>query len=79
MAERDQVRGRIASLLHQPEERLADPTVLTDLVADSMILVNMVIQLQQELRVRLVGDDLRDVRTVGQLLDIFERKMAVST
>ena len=57
-------------------EKLRDLVVLTDLVSDSMILVNMVIEVQEEFGVRVVHDDLKDVKKVGDLLAVFDRKLA---
>lgn len=71
MIDRDEVKGRIAGMLKQPAARLEDGMVLTDLVTDSFVLVEMVIELQEELRVRLVQDDLKDVKTVGDLAQAF--------
>jgi len=76
MPDRNDVKVKLAEFLHRPVESLEDTTVLTDLVSDSMILVNLVIELQEELGVRLVQDDLKDVKAVGDLLALFERKMA---
>jgi len=76
MTDSDDVKARMAEFLHQPAEKLTKETALTDLVSDSMILVNMVIELQEEFGVRLVHEDLKDVTTVGQLLDVFDRKIA---
>ena len=74
MLDRETVRARMAHLLNHPVEKLRDDMALQDLVTDSMILVNMVIELQEDLRVRLVQQDLKDVRSVGDLLGVFERK-----
>ena len=76
MASRDEVRAKIAEFLQHPVKKLQDDAILTDLVTDSMILVNMVIELQEDFSIRLVQDDLKDVKTVGQLLAVFERKMS---
>ena len=75
MATRQDVRVKMAEFLRHPLHKVTDQAVLTDLVTDSMILVNMVIELQEDLGVRLVQDDLKDVKTVGQLLAVFEGKM----
>ena len=75
MASRDDVQAKMAEFLHHPVGKLQDATLLTDLVTDSMILVNMVIDLQEDFGIRLVQDDLKEVKTVGQLLDVFDRKM----
>jgi acyl carrier protein len=69
-----QVRTRMAQLLKQPVDRLADATVLTDLVAESFVLVDMVIELQDDLGIRLMHDDLKAVKTVGDLLAVIASK-----
>ena len=76
MASRDEVRAKMGEFLQHPVKKLQDDAILTDLVTDSMILVNMVIELQEDFGIRLVQDDLKDVKTVGQLLAVFERKMS---
>jgi acyl carrier protein len=74
MADEDTVKGKMATLLRQPVEKLTDDTLLTDLVTDSFLLVQMVIELQEEFGVRLVQEDLKDVKTVNDLTCLFEMK-----
>ena len=62
-----QVLGQ--SLNREPGE-LEDAIVLTDLVAESFALIETVISLQEELSIRLVQEDLRDVKTVGDLVRV---------
>lgn len=69
-----QVRTRMAQILKQPVDRLADAAVLTDLVAESFVLVDMVIELQDDLGIRLMHDDLKAVKTVGDLLAVIASK-----
>jgi len=76
MKVRDRAVKQMADFLHQPMEKLTDGAILTSLVSDSMILINLVIDIQDELGIRLVHDDLRDVKTVGQLLTVIEGKAA---
>ena len=77
MASRHDVRAKIAEFLQHPVKKLQDDVILTDLVTDSMILVNMVIELQEDFGIRLVQDDLKEVKTVGNLLAVFERKFSL--
>jgi acyl carrier protein len=70
----DRVKAKMATLLRQPVERLRDDAVLTDLVSQSLLLIEMVIELQEEFAVRLVQDDLKDVKTVGDLARLIEGK-----
>jgi acyl carrier protein len=70
----DEVKSHLARILKLPPERLDDMRILTDLVTESFALVEMVIELQQELGVRVVQDDLKDVRTVGDITALFAAK-----
>jgi acyl carrier protein len=67
----------MGSIIKQPVERLKDDAVLTDLVTDSFVLVDMVIELQEEFDVFVVQDDLKSVKTVGQLIALFDQKSRV--
>jgi acyl carrier protein len=49
------VKARIAEFLKTPIERLDDGTVLTELVHESFVLVQLVIDLEEEFDVRLVS------------------------
>jgi acyl carrier protein len=70
----DKVKAKMSGLIRQPIEKLKDDAVLTDLVSQSLLLVEMVIELQEEFSVRLVQDDLKDVKTVGDLTRLIESK-----
>ena len=58
---------RVAEILNVAVTLCSSDMVLTDLVADSFRLVEMVIQLQDEYDVIIGQRDIADVRTVGQL------------
>ncbi len=64
------IRKALARSLNREPDALADDVVLIDLVAESFALVETVINLQEELNFRLVQDDLRDVKTVGDLVRV---------
>jgi acyl carrier protein len=49
---------------------------LTELVADSFVLIEVVVELQESLNITLVQEDLEAVVTVGQLLDVCQSKLA---
>ncbi len=68
------VKEHISKILKVPITRLADHTNLSDLVTDSFVLVDMVIELQEEFDILLVQDDLKQVKTVGDLISLFESK-----
>ena len=71
MFDKDAVKEKIASFLKQPISRLQDDALLTNLVVESFILVEMIIELQDVFEVRLVQEDMKDVKTVGALTDLF--------
>ena len=74
MIAKDVVRGKVAGLLRQPAAKLGDATLLSELVTDSFVLVEMVIELQEELGVRLSGEELNHVKTVGDLTELVAAK-----
>ena len=65
------IKAKIAELLKVSEERVEGEAVLKELVTDSFLLVEMVIELQEVFGVRLVQDDLREVQTVTDLTTLF--------
>lgn len=68
MIDRPAAKRLMSEVLRCSPDRLQDDAVLTDLVNDSFVLIDMVIELQDEFDVVLVQDDLKDVKTVEQLL-----------
>jgi acyl carrier protein len=75
--DQNKFKETMGSIIKQPVERLKDDAVLTDLVTDSFVLVDMVIELQEEFDVFVVQDDLKSVKTVGQLIALFDQKSRV--
>ena len=71
MLNKDAVKEKIASFLKQPISRLQDDTLLTNLVVESFILVEMIIELQDTFGIRLVQEDMKHVQTVSELTDLF--------
>ena len=67
------VRGHMARFLDVPRGRLADDVRLSDLVAESFLVVQLVVELQDALGVRVGAEELRGVQTVGELVGVFER------
>lgn len=73
------LRRRIAEFLRQPESRLDDAKPLADVITDSFAMVEMLIELQEELGLRfLAQEELRDVRTFGDLVRLLERHAAAA-
>ena len=60
----DQIKKEMAKFLKLAQDRLNDDEKLSDLVSESLILVEMVIHLQEVLKVRLVQQDLQPVQNV---------------
>ena len=73
MIDTNSVKEKMSSILRQPMSRLSDDAELANLVVDSFVLVDMVIELQEEFGVTLVQEDLKDVKTVGDLVRLFHR------
>ncbi len=72
---RDIVKAFMAKQLNIPVSKLADESSnLTDLVHESFILIELVIALQEEFKVRLIQEDLQEVKSLGQLLDVLQKK-----
>jgi acyl carrier protein len=73
---REIIKASMARIAGIPAERFDDGAMLGSLVPSSMALVEMVIRLQEDFRIRLVQDDLRNVKTVGDLLRVLEERIA---
>jgi acyl carrier protein len=64
------IKQALGKSLNRRADELDDDIVLTDLVAESFALIEAVINLQEDLNIRLVQEDLRDVKTVGDLVRV---------
>ena len=71
MFDKDAVKEKIATFLKQPISRMQDDALLTNLVVESFILVEMIIELQDDFGIRLVQEDMKHVKTVGDLTELF--------
>ena len=67
-------KDKMARFLKKPMGSLEEGNVLMDLVNESFLLVELVIELQEEFGLRLVQEDLRLVRTVGDLVQVLLSK-----
>ncbi len=67
MVDGEEFKSRIARFLKIAPERVKDEALLTDLVHDSFALVDLVVDLQEDYNARLTQENLKDVRTVGDL------------
>jgi acyl carrier protein len=74
MASRETIRGEIAKFVKRPVAKIGDGVALLDLVQESFVLIEMVIDLQETFSVRFGQEDLSAVKTVGDLIDLVERR-----
>lgn len=78
MNTRERVREKIAEILGHEPGKIADDAVLTDLVNNSFLLVETVIELQEEFDVRFQQADISQVTSVGQLLDLVVARVSAN-
>lgn len=72
MLDGEKVRAEIAAFLKRQADQVGDDQLLTSLVAESFILVELVIDLQEAFSVRIDQDDFAGVKTVGDLIAVFK-------
>ncbi|MBW8886553.1 MAG: acyl carrier protein [Fibrobacteres bacterium] len=65
---REAFKNSMARFLKRKPESLDENALLLELVQESFLLVEMIIELQEQFPIRLSQEDLRAVRTVGDLL-----------
>ena len=75
MTIRNDVRHRIIELLGIDEADIDDQNPLFSLVNSSFRIVELVIELQEDFGIRFYQDDMNEVSTVGDLLDLVERRV----
>jgi acyl carrier protein len=68
------VNHAIAEVLRLPAERVVDEARLSDLVTDSFVLVELVVELQELFGVHFVREDLTDVLTVGDVVKLIVQR-----
>ncbi len=69
------VKQALGESLKLSSEELEDDIQLTCLVAESFALIETVINLQEDLNIRLVQEDLRNVKTVGDLVRVCSQRL----
>jgi acyl carrier protein len=67
------VRGRLAALLRTDPERITRGTALADLGLDSLDLVELVMDLEEEFGVPISDDEAGRIKTVEDLIRLIER------
>jgi acyl carrier protein len=72
----DVVASRIAEVLHVPATTLTPQTTLKDLAADSFMLVEMIVDLQEEFDAVFTQARLREVDNLGDLVALLQATAA---
>lgn len=70
----EEVTGFIAGFIKQPADKVTPDREIASLVKESFVLIQMVVELQETLGVRLMQEDLAKVKTVGHLIEVVRRK-----
>lgn len=76
MIEKDEVRVTICRILDCDPCSVPDDSLLMDLVNSSFQLVELIIELEEEYRVRFGQEDMEAVATLGQLRDLVTARAA---
>lgn len=66
---------KIAEVLRLPVARVTAGTALTDLVTDSFVLVELVVELQESFGVFFVQEDLKSLATVGDVAALVKSRV----
>lgn len=71
--------SRVERLLGKPAGSLLPEICLQDLGVDSFALVELLVRLQEDLKARVFQEDLAGIVTIGDLEQVFVRRMAEQT
>jgi acyl carrier protein len=74
MLDNQTVKTRITEVLNVSPEKVKETALLQELVMDSFILIDLVIDLQNTFNVRLNQEDLTEVKSVGDLISVLQAK-----
>jgi len=64
----------IAGFLKQPLDKVRPEKDLTALIHESFVLIQMIVELQETMGVRLMQKDLQNVKTVSHLIEAVQAK-----
>lgn len=67
---KEAIKGKLASFLKIPANRIEDSTRLKGIVPDSFMLVELLIELQEEYDMRLMQSDVEGIDTVSDLIEL---------
>ena len=69
------IRTRIAQQLNIPVDNItADSKLVDDLKADSLDIVELVTSLEEEYNIEISDEDIKNIRTVGDVVRFIESK-----
>jgi acyl carrier protein len=69
------IKQQLAEFTKIPVERIEDDAAITDLVSDSFMLVEMLLLLQDHFAIELEQEDLEEVISVSQLVNLINQKI----
>ena len=78
MKHRECIRQRLADFIKFPVSKVTDDKLLTELVADSFIFVELLLTLQEDFGIELSQEDLENVHIVADLLDLLHNRIPVA-
>jgi len=70
MVDKDFVKDKIAAFLKISADDLQEGTVLSNLIADSFMIVELMIELEETCGARLQQEDVKHVKTLGDLTSV---------
>lgn len=71
--------SRVERLLAKPAGSLSPEMLLQDLGVDSFALVELLVRLQEDLKTRVFQEDLVGITTIGDLEQVFIRRIGEKT
>lgn len=70
----DIIKQKISELTKLPVDSIEDEKPLTSLVADSFVLVELMLTLQEEYSIFLSQDEMENILNIRNLLDLIRQK-----
>lgn len=68
--QKEQIYQELARLTHRKLEAIQDDVLLKNLVAESFVLIEIMIELQETYGVRIQQQDMMGIQTVGDLVQL---------
>ncbi len=71
----DKIKQKIAQLTKLPVGSISDDKEIAELVSDSFMVVELFLSIQEQFQIELEREDLEQVITVRQLLELIQEKL----